>query len=166
MAKVGRPSKYDTIDMRQVERLAKYGHDDRFMADFFGVTVQTWCNWKKAHPEFFELLKDWKAEADEQVERALFERAIGYTCKETKVFFSPDTGPVEHTIDKHYPPDPTSIIFWLKNRKRDDWRDRQNIDHTTNDNAIAGLQIVAFDDETTELIMEAKARKCSSGKQQ
>ena len=28
---------------------------------------------------------------------------------------------------KHHPPDTTAAIFWLKNRRRDDWRDRHDI---------------------------------------
>lgn len=52
------------------------------MSDFFGVTEQTWNNWKTSHPDFFESIRDWKREADEKVERSLFERAKGYTHPE------------------------------------------------------------------------------------
>ena len=34
-----------------------------------------------------------------------------------------------HHYTEHYPPDPTSMCFWLKNRRPDRWRDVQNIDH-------------------------------------
>jgi hypothetical protein len=36
---------------------------------------------------------------------------------------------VEHKYTEYYPPDPTSMIWWLKNRRPDRWRDVQNIDH-------------------------------------
>ena len=32
------------------------------------------------------------------------------------------------------PPDPTAMIFWLKNRKPNEWNDKQNINHTGNIN--------------------------------
>ena len=122
--KGGRPSKYDSIDLKQVEQLASRGWTDAEMSKFFSITEQTWCNWKKEHPEFFESLKDWKVEADARVERSLYERATGYSHPDVKIFKSAGEAPVTVDIIKHYPPDPTSCIFWLKNRDKENWRDR------------------------------------------
>ena len=33
-------------------------------------------------------------------------------------------------VKRQVPPDTTAIIFWLKNRKTDVWRDRREIDHS------------------------------------
>ena len=94
------------------------------MADFFDVTEQTWNNWKKQHEAFFESLKDWKAEADHKVERGLYERATGY--EHPDVHISNYQGEITITdIVKHYPPDTTACIFWLKNRAPNEWRDRK-----------------------------------------
>ena len=121
--KIGRPSKFGTVDPAQVEKLAKAGWTDRQMADFFNVVEQTWNNWKKQNEAFLESLKDWKAEADHKVERGLYERATGYEHPE--VHISNFQGDVTITdIVKHYPPDTTACIFWLKNRQPQDWRDR------------------------------------------
>ena len=30
---------------------------------------------------------------------------------------------------EHYPPDTTAMIFWLKNRQPDRWRDRAEVEH-------------------------------------
>jgi hypothetical protein len=35
---------------------------------------------------------------------------------------------VEHKYIEHYPPDTTAMIFFLKNRRPDRWRDVQRID--------------------------------------
>ena len=35
---------------------------------------------------------------------------------------------VEHHYIEHYPPDTTAMIFWLKNRRSDRWRDAHNIE--------------------------------------
>jgi hypothetical protein len=124
--KVGRPSKFDKIDRTQIEKLAKAGWIDVQMADFFGVTRQTWDNWKKAHPKFFAALKSWKAEADHKVERSLYERATGYEHPEDKIFNDGGKALIVPTT-KRYPPDTTAAIFWLKNRNPDEWRDRHEL---------------------------------------
>ena len=127
--KGGRPSKFDAVDRQQVEFLAKRGFTDAELAEFFKVTEQTWNNWKSAHPEFFESLKDWKAEADRKVERSLYERAKGYSHAEDKIF-NANGKPLVVPTTKHYPPDTTAAIFWLKNRMKDEWRDTQHINHS------------------------------------
>lgn len=122
--KGGRPSPFDNIDMKQVEKLAVQGWTDVQMADFFGVTEQTWTNWKNSKPKFFGSLKNWKVAADARVERTLYERATGYSHPEDKVFNDNGTALIVPTI-KHYPPDTTAAIFWLKNRQPKEWRDKK-----------------------------------------
>src|SRR5271169_6087785 len=56
------------------------------------------------------------------------QRATGYSHPAVKVFMKRDGTTVEHKYTEHYPPDPTSMIWWLKNRRPDRWRDVQNID--------------------------------------
>lgn len=128
--KGGRPSKFNGIDLDQVKILVKAGMTDEQMAKFFGVNTDTWYEWKKVHPAFSEALKDWKAEADGKVEASLYERARGYSHPEEKIFCN-NGEIVRTTTTKHYPPDPTSMIFWLKNRQPEKWRDRQDVDLTT-----------------------------------
>ena len=140
----GRPSKYDKIDLRQVERLAVRGWKDDEMAEFFGVNPDTWHEWKKVHPEFSEALRDWKVEADSRVERSLYERATGYSHPEDKIFNDGGEPLIVPTI-KHYPPDTTAMIFWLKNRQKDKWRDRQ--EHTGPDGGPLTVKVVRFADD-------------------
>lgn len=120
--KVGRPSKFGSIDIEQVKKLAKKGFTDRELADFFGVTERTWHNWKK-NESFFHSLKESKELADREVEKALFERACGYKHPDEKILVAGGDVRVVKTM-KYYPPDPTAAIFWLKNRKPQDWRDK------------------------------------------
>lgn len=135
--KGGRPSKFGSVDKAQVERLARAGWTDAQMAEFFGVDERTWHRWKDADPEFCQSLKDWKVEADHRVERSLFERATGYSCPEEKVFNHNGEILRAETV-KHYPPDTTAAIFWLKNRLREQWRDRQEVDNDP-DNKLSKL---------------------------
>lgn len=127
---MGRPSKYESLDLAKVEKLAKKGWTDQEMADFFEVDRATWYRWKGTYDEFCDSLKQWKDEADEKVERSLYELATGYSHPDT--YFSTYEGEVTATpYVKHYPPNATAGIFWLKNRKPEQWRDKQEHDHTT-----------------------------------
>ena len=122
----GQPTKLNDKVKEQVKSLALLGLSDKQIADGIGVTEQTINNWKIQDPEFFESLKDWKVQADQDVEKSLYQRARGYTCKETKTTFV-DGEWKQLDIEKHYAPDPTSMIFWLKNRKPKEYRDKQEV---------------------------------------
>lgn len=128
-SKGGRPTKFDKAQMLLIEYMAKEGKTDKEMAEAVGVTERTINNWKKDYPQYFQPLKDWKAEADEKVERALYQRATGYVTKDTKMFCH-EGMIVAEDYEKHYPPDPTSMIFWLKNRNPQKWRDKIDVAQT------------------------------------
>ena len=67
-----------------------------------------------------------KAEADAQVEQSLYRRATGYSHKSEKIFNFQGEIIRAQTVE-HYPPDTTAMIYWLKNRQPDKWRDRREI---------------------------------------
>ena len=120
---VGRPSRYKPEYADQALKLCMLGLIDKEMAAFFGVSEQTLNTWKKRHPEFLESLKGGKTLADAGVAAKLFHRACGYEHPE--VHISNYQGQITITdIIKHYPPDTTAAIFWLKNRQRGLWRDK------------------------------------------
>lgn len=119
------PNIFAGIDMEQVEKLARYGHTDKFMAEFFGVSPATWAEWKKKNVKFCEALTSWKNEADEKVERAMFERAIGVTLTEVSHVIDRKTGlPIRVENEKKYPADVNAGMFWLRCRKPLEWRDQ------------------------------------------
>lgn len=132
----GRPSKFDQLwkkHQNKLSKLYKAALTDKEVAELLEITEQTINNWKKKHPEFFESLNADKLFVDKDVEASLFQRACGYSCPETKAQWVQDeNGGKWETIEltKIYPPDPTSMIFWLKNRKKDEWRDKQEIEHS------------------------------------
>lgn len=122
----GRPSKFKAEYIRQAELLAEFGATDVQVAKFFGVTEKTVNNWKEQHPEFFTALKRGKQVSDDAVERSLFERATGYSHPEEKIFNHQGQIIRAETV-KHYPPDTVAAIFWLKNRRPEEWRDKREI---------------------------------------
>lgn len=121
--KQGRPSKYRDEFPEQARKLCLLGATDADMARFFEVSLATLNNWKHEHPAFLDALKAGKELADANVSESLYKRATGYSHPD--VHISNYQGAITITpIVKHYPPDPTSMIFWLKNRRPDLWRDK------------------------------------------
>ncbi len=122
----GRPTLYQAAYAAQARRLALLGQTDAEMAVFFGVDERTINRWKKAHPEFCQSLKAGKDEADARVAESLYQAAIGGgAITETKVQADADGKIIGRTTEtKQVPANTTAMIFWLKNRQPDKWRDR------------------------------------------
>jgi hypothetical protein len=135
----GRRSKFKPEYVEQAEKLCKLGATDAEIADFFGVAESTLNLWKKRHPEFSKSLKKGKLEADATVADRLFKRATGYSHQAEKIFNN-DGEIVRAEYIKHYPPDTTACIFWLKNRQPDKWRDK--VEHE----AQMDIRAIPFDE--------------------
>ena len=95
----------------------------------FGVAEATFNAWKKAHPEFFEELRNGRALADSKVVASLYQRALGYSHDAVKIF-NVDGSPMVVPYVEHYPPDAVACIFWLKNRQPALWREKADVHHT------------------------------------
>lgn len=128
----GRPTKYDKINTPKLAyAMALAGRTDDQIAEFLEINRDTLYDWKKKYPEFSDALKSGKEEPDDQVERSLFERATGYVNKNAVKIFMPANAPepVYAPYEEHVAPDVTAQIFWLKNRRPDRWRDKQEVEH-------------------------------------
>ena len=119
----GRPSSFKPEYVEQAKKLAAKGFTDREIAEFFDIDERTVNRWKHDHDDFCQSLKVGKDEADARVEQSLYRRALGYTHDAVKIHVASDGGITQVPFTEHYPPDTTAAIFWLKNRKRDEWRD-------------------------------------------
>ncbi|MCW3117970.1 MAG: hypothetical protein JWM28_2052 [Chitinophagaceae bacterium] len=123
----GAPTKYIKEYARQAERLCLLGATDIELASFFEVGERTINDWKKKHVEFLQALKRGKDYADAIVAEKLFQRATGYTHPDIDIRVI--RGKVRKIdLIKHYPPDTVAAIFWLKNRKKEKWRDRHEFE--------------------------------------
>lgn len=107
---------------------ARDGLSDVEMANNMGIAESTLYEWKKKYKQISETLKKNKEVPDYVVENSLYKRANGfeYTYSSQKV--TRDGEVVNYEITTYFPPDPTSMIYWLKNRKPKKWRDRQDRD--------------------------------------
>ena len=116
--------------------------DKQIAEDKIGIAETTFCAWKNRHPEIVKALKKGKEVVDREVEGALYKRAIGYEYEETitEIVEQQDGSTRKHIkkIKKIALPDVTAQIYWLKNRKPVEWRDKreQEITVTNNDESI------------------------------
>lgn len=120
------------------------GADNKGICKRLGIGSTTLKRIMSDHPEVKELMKEGKEEADFKVESALFRRAIGYDVEETTTEVKVgEDGSAQTTVvkktKKHIAGDTTAQIFWLKNRKPDTWRDKQDI-NVHNDEWVQGLK--------------------------
>ena len=101
------------------------GQTDMELATFFAIDVRTIYRWQANHPEFCQALKAGKDLADERVERSLYQKAVGYEQEEVKIFMPANAlVPVYAPYIAKIAPDTTAGIFWLKNRRPKECREK------------------------------------------
>ena len=133
---MARPIKYQKAYAEQARKLCLLGYTDKQLADFFEVAVSTIHKWKHDHPEFSDSIKKGKCIADGDVVSSLYHRALGYDHPEDDIRVVEGKIVITHTT-KRYPPDTTAAIFWLKNRQGNKWRDKQDVNHSSEDGSMS-----------------------------
>jgi len=125
-------------NMEQIAILYSFGHTDEEVGQIIDVSEVTINNWKK-DDQFALALKKGKEFSDNQVIRSLYKRALGFEYTEVKkesiqinVPGSENKIPATKitTTTKLIAADTTAQIFWLKNRKSDEWRNTYHVEDT------------------------------------
>ena len=119
----GRPTDYNQKFASIAKRFALLGLTNDEMADALDIARSTFYEWLKAYPEFSDAIQSGKDSADAKVAQSLYHRAKGYKTTETDVKVI-DGKIVLTELQKNYPPDPASMIFWLRNRQPKLWRNK------------------------------------------
>ena len=118
-------------NLLRLQAWARDGLTDEQIAHNMGIAYSTLRVWKEKYSAISAALKKGKEVVDIQVENALLKRALGYSYNEVvrERVRDDDTGDykleITKTIKKEVVPDTTAQIFWLKNRKPIEWRDRK-----------------------------------------
>jgi hypothetical protein len=138
----GRSSLYKEEYADQAYKLTLLGFTDKQLATFFNVNKATINNWKKEHIEFLDSVTRGKAMADGEVAASFYKRATGYEFTEV-TFEKVDNKQVleltpnelvttdaykKKIVVRHLPPDAGAALNWLKNRQKDLWRDKQDLE--------------------------------------
>lgn len=128
----GRPSEYNPDTHPAIaESLARKGFTNTEIAEGLRIATSTLHEWRGKYPEFSDAVKRGKEVADDLVEKSLYQRAVGEDVTETKTIRLADGGSRVETLNKRVA-DTTAMIFWLKNRRPEEWRDKQDIEHSGN----------------------------------
>ena len=106
LQKRGRKSVFRPEYILIAKACARFGAIEDEIANELNIGPATLDRWKQKYPEFRCALKAGKEASDDRVERSLYQLAIGWNGQ---------------------PPNATACIFWLKNRRKDRWRDVQQL---------------------------------------
>lgn len=137
---------------------ARNGLTDEQIACNMGVGYSTLQTWKSKYQDIQDTLKKSKEIVDTQVENALLKRALGYSFTETTKERKRNdaTGEYEMVttkeVVKEVTPDTTAQIFWLKNRKPEEWRDKKDVAVEGNINSVvSSMSDEALDERIASL---------------
>lgn len=111
----------------KLEGWAREGLTDEQIAHNMGITRKTLAEWKNKYSDICDTLKKGKEIVDLQVENALLKRALGYKYEEVSEKYEYGELTERKVAKKQVVPDTTAQIFWLKNRRPDKWKDKQDV---------------------------------------
>jgi transposase-like protein len=145
-----------------VEGWARDGATIEQIAINIGIRRETLYKWMRQYPELKEAIDKGREITDRRVENALYNNAMGQEVWEETQELRPIVikGEIQYNEDgtikaemvtverkkKFIPGSATAQIFWLKNRKSNVWRDKQEVQHSGN----IGLDVSYLSDDDLE----------------
>ena len=161
----GRKSYYEERVAPYFEDIKKWriaGQTEENIAKLLKVSFRALTDYKGRYPEFAKLLRDSTNVLVGELENTMFQMALGkIKVKEVKKFISrnkegKDSTKIEETV-KELAPNPTLLIFSLKNLAPDRWRDVQDVTFNDMENAMKNMDTVFSE-------MKEKLDKSEDGK--
>ena len=110
--------------LERITQMARNGLSMDQIAKNCGVAKQTLYKYARLSKELNDAIDNGRACADFEVENALYKNATGFYIDEE---YADSDGNVK-TYKKYVPPNVVAQIFWLKNRKPKQWREKQEIE--------------------------------------
>lgn len=163
MSKAGRKGKYDdwlTEDgLLRIEGWAREGLSLEQIAKNMGIADSTLRKWRDQFEQISAAIKKGNAPVDYEVENAMLKSALGYYVtvkKPIKVKTERQKVGEGRIVEEHIEyadeqvyikPDTTAQIFWLKNRRSDRWRDKQEQIITTVEDLTPLAEMLNAEDE-------------------
>lgn len=133
------------------------GLSDAQIAHNIGIAPKTLYEWINKYSEFSKAYKKGTEVSTYEVENALYKSALGMEVTETELTEVKDMN--GETVQKvlkqrkrYIPPNLGSIIFILKNRRSDKWRDKREIElpEAPDDGFMKALTVSAENDWSTD----------------
>ena len=154
-----------------IEGWARRGLDKQEIAHNMGINPSTLSHWLNDYPQIDQAIKNGKEITDIKVENSLVRSALGFDYEEVTrervcrqvPRLDKDGNEIDGLFDEVYemettkivkkvqPPNPTSMIFYLKNKLPEYYRDRKEV-HNTGDGTAGRSELTGL---TTEEIREA-----------
>jgi hypothetical protein len=116
--------------LKEIEAWCRNGKTDKEISRRLGIGYSTFNEYKIKYSKLLETLKTTKDFADDQVEGSLFKCANGYFVTEKVVVGKGENARVEE-VERYIPPNTLAQIFWLKNRRPSQWKDRRESDDSS-----------------------------------
>lgn len=121
---------YEVIVKPNLEKVKDWyrnGATEAEVAKKLGICLRSLAQYKTKYPEFLEAVSKSRDIADAEVEAALFKKAIGYECIES-IEEEENGKKYKKEVRKSIPPDTVACIFWLKNRRSEQWKDKRDVE--------------------------------------
>lgn len=128
----GRPTKYKPEICSRVVDMGKYGASKAEMALELDIDYTTFLAWQEKHEEFSKAVKRAENNSKGWWERLGRQSAVG----EVENFNA------------------TSYIFNMKNRFKEDWRDRHDLDHTSSDGSMSPKEPASVDASVVQALVD------------
>lgn len=146
----------DGDGIEKIKAWARDGITEENIAKKMSIAYSTLKEWKKKFPSISAALKRGKEIVDIEVENSLFKKATGHKVSVKKAFkvkrteYDPVSGKkireeerIEYGYDEVYiPPDTLAMIYWLNNRKPNEWRNKRD-NCVVEDNENNGVVLLA-----------------------
>jgi hypothetical protein len=159
---VGIPGKYIKLDLKKIYRLCILGMTNEELAEHYDVKYETWSQWcnsksKTYKPALTEVIAAGREDIAARVADRLVQRALGYKHKAKKFFYDSQSGEVvSQEYIEHYPPSEQAAMFILKNKRPQDWKEKQIIEGPNGSAASVVNVTVLTDDSKIKKLMEDK----------
>ena len=126
------------------------GLTDEQIAEQIGINRKTLYEWKRKYDPISDALKRGKKVFDAESVQALHQAGIGHYIEEVDTDITIRDGVEIKRVRKRkrwIPSNVTALIFWLKNRDPDNWKDRKAVEEVVNDDKAIMRYIELLDDE-------------------
>jgi len=139
MAKRGRTPSYTPAYCTIAYKFCLLGATNEDLADVFKVSRNTIGNWLARYPELRKAMQDGRDVADADVAHSLHQQSKGFTHPDVKILLIEGEAK-EVPYNRYFPPDRQAAIFWLRNRRRKQWREVIEHEHTISDEKLRELE--------------------------